>query len=457
MCMRKMCDFIKKWAFMFMPLLLLSGCTKPGADAISKCTSCVLFSTIFRAMCTVADGAMARMSKIGLILLGIGTLYWLVIVFVRGMWSRQRFEQDFGKTLLIMAGKIAIVAVLLLNTDSFYYICQKIVTPFLNIFFSFASQVIKDGAVVSQLTTQTAVNAFNEYITQPAGAGAKLLNPDLTKHVEVILYYIQEFIWRLRIFGIQMTALGNISWLVGLMGLLVILLSYGLSLSFTFLLIEPLIRLALFLVLMPLWFVGLCFAPTKSISLVAMKSIVVAAGQLFLTAVYFAVFFILVLGYSRYANITWQNISDEGLSAAISSAVINLYIYFGLFMMVYYFIRTMNKSIGYVLNENLGEGFGANFMIGIATIAKWVATIIILIVTSGASSAQIAAKEVAKEVAKQAAKTATKGAAKGTAKGAVKGGARKMAETALSGSGSSDKDDSKAGVAPSDGSEGGGS
>ena len=372
--MKNLWNKLLKYAPLVLFAGLLSGCqyTMLGSDAIKQCVTCELFAKVFNAINTFAGAAMGRMSSIALPLLGIGYALWMLVTLGRGMLGGQRLDRDFFMTQFLMGAKVAASAIILSNVDYIYEIFSLIINPILHVFFDFAVHILEDGAKMSDLVDLGLSSQLQSYIQTSYGGKEGLLDPTLARNVEVVLFYIQQFMSVLTAWGQQMFMDLLFALHVGLVGLVMLLLSYMLSLSFVFALLDPFVRLAVFVVLFPLWLVGLCFGPSKKMSLAAMKSIVVAGGQLFLTAIYFAVFFIVVLGYAKLSEIPRSDPIPLEFMVSILVNAITMFIFFGLFFIIYYFVRGRNKSIGYILNDSINDSFGSIFVLSVSKVASWI-------------------------------------------------------------------------------------
>lgn len=423
--MRNIYHSVKLWLLMIALPLLLIGCgehVKPTTP--DKCTSCEIAVVVFNAINALVDGVMQNMCRTGLLLLGIGYAMWLLIVVANGLLKGQQAGRDFFTGQLIMVGKVAAVAIVLSNTEIIYYICQNIINPFLGVFFDFAAWIIQQGAQSAGLTKET-------YTPTLSAQPSNILAPSLIESVEVVIYYIQVFIDQLRGWGAVFFKEWVIDQIVGWVGLFIILLSYTLSLAFAFMLLEPFFRLTLFLALMPLWFVAWCFGATKGMAMAAMKKVVVAAGQLFLTSIYFSVLFLFVSAYGVYLEIPELGHSNLLVTSLLGRGIISCWLYFITFCLLYYFLQSMNKSIGYVLNEDLSSFVGSKFLKGLdgfikqmisaaqiyiklaKEVAKFAAQVALSVATGGAAAVPLLASATGKTIV-LAAKTATKAAVKTT-------------------------------------------
>ena len=372
--MKNVWNKLLRYASLVLLVGLLSGCryTMVGRDAITQCITCELFGKVFNAINTFAGSAMERMSSIALPLLGVGYALWLLVTLARGMLGGQRLDKDFFMTQFLMGAKVAAAAVILSNVSYIYEIFSWIINPILHIFFDFAVHILEGGAKMSELMDLSLISQLQSHIQTTYGGKAGLLDPALARNVEVILFYIQQFLSVLTAWGQQMFMEILVALHVGLVGFIMLLLCYALTFSFVFALLDPFIRLAVFVVLFPLWLVGLCFGPTKKMSLAAMKAIVVAGGQLFLTSIYFAVFFIVMLGYAKLSEIPRSDPIPLNYMISILVNAITMFIFFCLFFVMYYFIKGMNKSIGYVLNDTINDPYGSIFMLCAGKIASWI-------------------------------------------------------------------------------------
>ena len=403
--MKKVYDFLKKYVLLLALPLLLAGCNPaPGGEAIDSCTSCKLFSAVFMAINRLSQSAMDNMRKDALMLLGIGYAFWLVIVVARGLLARQKADAEFYRMHFIAFGKVALVALILSASPYLYYVCRTFINPVLDIFFDFSKFLTERGAVMSGLTTQGAADAFQSYVDEDAG-NIGILDNILARNVEVMLYYIQQFLSLLIRWGARFQAEAKMNMTLGVMGVIMLVFGYGMSMAYLFMLIEPILRLGVLLVMLPIWLAGLCFSATKKMAMTAMKAVFVAAGQVFLTAVYCSVFFIFVLGMAAMFDIPKNDFGNLAYHFKMMTLNIDVFVFICIFFMVYYFMRGMNKSMGFIMKEDFSNGMGSSFMIGIATIVKWAVILLITIATMGGSASKHAA-----DAAKKAAEAAKKGA-----------------------------------------------
>ncbi|MBP5160750.1 MAG: hypothetical protein ILP11_01715 [Alphaproteobacteria bacterium] len=389
--MRNFFHSLKIWVTTLLLPGLLLGCAAAKVETSAttdECVSCDLAVTIFDAINSLAENVMQNMCHIGLVLLGICYALWLLIAVSNGLLKGQRVDRDFFIIQVTMLAKVVGVGILLSNVDFLYYICQTIINPFLRVFFDFAAWIMRQGAETSGLATGHNLPA------NPARA-SNVLDPLLIASVRTVVFYIQIFIDTLRLWGARFYIEWPINAVVGWLGLFVILLSYTMSLAFSFLLLEPFFRLALFLVLMPVWAVAWCFSATQGMAIAAMKKIVVAAGQMFLTSIYFAILFIFIVAYTSYLDIPSLALSHPIMLAWSAQGNISAWLYFISFCLLYYFLQGMNTSIGYVLNEDLSSFIGHDFLKGLDGLIKQMINLIKLHVKLAKEALKIAAWTVA--------------------------------------------------------------
>lgn len=304
----------------FAVLCLLAGCEglKMSSESewvasVQNCWPCTLYKAAFDAVGTLVKNLYPAMAERGLLVMGVGLLFWLA--FTSGKMLTSLIEpniKEYIRSVMIVLFKAMVVTAILYSSDTFLCVIDMIVSPVLTTFTELSRIV---------LTANTNINNGlvwpEQYMVQKDGA-CDLFGGQIS-------YQLQDIIFRVYIALNSGMTLGYYvmvekSFLNWIVGPFIIWMFFMMSLIFPLMFAESFIRLGAVIVLSPFFFAAWVFPSTKSAIKKAWDVVFGAMFQLLIGCIYIG----LVVGVIQlFADNNWPGMLGNSRQTSDPSMMVN--------------------------------------------------------------------------------------------------------------------------------------
>lgn len=304
----------------FAVLCLLAGCEglKMSSESewvasVQNCWPCTLYKAAFDAVGTLVKNLYPTMAERGLLVMGVGLLFWLSFTSAKMLTSLMEPNiKEYIHSVMVVLFKAMVVTAILITGDSFLCVIDMIVSPVLTTFTELSRIV---------LTANTNINNGlvwpEQYMVQKDGA-CDLFGGQIS-------YQLQDIIFRVYIALNSGMTLGYYvmvekSFLNWIVGPFIIWMFFIMSLIFPLMFAESFIRLGAVIVLSPFFFAAWVFPSTKSAIKKAWDVVFGAMFQLLIGCIYIG----LVVGVIQlFADNNWPGMLGNSRQTSDPSMMVN--------------------------------------------------------------------------------------------------------------------------------------
>lgn len=304
----------------FAVLCFLTGCEglKLSSEAdwvasVQNCWPCTLYKAAFDAVGTLVKNLYPTMASRGLLIMGVGLLFWLA--FTSGKMLTSMIEpniKEYIRSVMVVLFKAMVVSAILISSDTFLCVIDMIVSPVLTTFTELSRIV---------LTANTNINNGlvwpEQYMVQKDGV-CDLFGGQIS-------YQLQDIIFRVYVALNSGMTLGYYvmvekSFLNWIVGPFIIWMFFMMSLIFPLMFAESFIRLGAVIVLSPFFFAAWVFPSTKSAIKKAWDVVFGAMFQLLIGCIYIG----LVVGVIQlFADNNWPGMLGNSRQTSDPSMMVN--------------------------------------------------------------------------------------------------------------------------------------
>lgn len=371
-------------SILFVVLCFLSGCRDlpKGVDwtsSVQNCWSCTLYKAAFDAINNLVTHTYQSMATNGLMVLGVGLLFWLSFRTLKMVTSLHEPNlQEYALDVIHTLFRALIVTAILLAGNSYVCVLDMIVTP-----------VLTGFAALSRIVL-TANTNINQGIVWPAELGGTTLD-QCNLFSGFVSYQYQDLIFRVYIAlnsGISLGyyVMSEKSFLNWIVGPFIMYMFFMMSLIFPLMFIDSFIKLGAVLVLSPFIFVAWVFKATRKATQQAWNIVFGSTMQILVACIYIG----LVVGVIElFASNNWPGMLGESRQTADPSMMANFrrlsteaISFFALILILNRMQRNIPKISGY-----LGGDETSSAMIGFVDGAKQAAISVTQIAIGAALSA----------------------------------------------------------------------
>ena len=304
----------------FAVVCLLAGCEgrinaseSEWVASVQNCWPCTLYKATFDAVGTLVKNLYPTMAERGLLVMGVGLLFWLSFTSAKMLTSLMEPNiKEYIHSVMVVLFKAMVVTAILITGDSFLCVIDRIVSPVLTTFTELSRIV---------LTANTNINNGlvwpEQYMVQKDGA-CDLFGGQIS-------YQLQDIIFRVYIALNSGMTLGYYvmvekSFLNWIVGPFIIWMFFILSLIFPLMFADSFIRLGAVIVLSPFFFAAWVFPSTKSAIKKAWDVVFGAMFQLLIGCIYIG----LVVGVIQlFADNNWPGMLGNSRQTSDPSMMVN--------------------------------------------------------------------------------------------------------------------------------------
>lgn len=304
----------------FAVLCFLTGCEglKLSSEAdwvasVQNCWPCTLYKAAFDAVGTLVKNLYPTMASRGLLIMGVGLLFWLA--FTSGKMLTSMIEpniKEYIRSVMVVLFKAMVVSAILISSDTFLCVIDMIVSPVLTTFTELSRIV---------LTANTNINNGlvwpEQYMVQKDGV-CDLFGGQISYQLQDIIFRVYVALNSGMTLGYYVMVEKNfLNWIVGPF---IIWMFFIMSLIFPLMFVESFIRLGAVIVLSPFFFAAWVFPSTKSAIKKAWDVLFGAMFQLLISCIYIG----LVVGVIElFADNNWPGMLGNSRQASDPSMMIS--------------------------------------------------------------------------------------------------------------------------------------
>lgn len=311
--MLKICVF-------FVVLCLLAGCEslKMSSESewvasVQNCWPCTLYKATFDAVGTLVKNLYPTMAERGLLMMGVGLLFWLAFTSAKMLTSMiEPNIKQYIHSVMVVLFKAMVVAAILSSKDTFLCVIDTIASPVLTTFTELSRIV---------LTANTNINNGivwpEQYMVQKDGA-CDLFGGQVSYQLQDIIFRVYIALNSGMTLGYYVMVETNfLSWIIGPF---IIWMFFMMSLIFPLMFAESFIRLGAVIVLSPFFFAAWVFPSTKSAIKKAWDVLFGAMFQLLISCIYIG----LVVGVIQlFADNNWPGMLGNSRQTSDPSMMIS--------------------------------------------------------------------------------------------------------------------------------------